>query len=189
MYLYLFLIFLVIPNHADASGISYVIGPDGTVHFSYHSSNPDQRKSPLPLKRPPRGYRMREINASVGEAGRETGIAPAFLRAVIRAESDFNPYAVSAAGAQGLMQIMPATAHLLSLSDPFDPRENILAGARYLRVLLNLFNNDPTLALAAYNAGPKRVIQAMGVPPIHETRNYIKRVWRFYRDDAGQFPK
>lgn len=109
------------------------------------------------------------------------GLDPSFVKAVMIAESNGNPNAVSNKGARGLMQIMPGTGHLLDLQNPFDPSENIQAGAKYLRQLHDLFKGNLELVLAAYNAGPNRVIQNnMAVPEIDETLNYIKRVKYFY---------
>jgi soluble lytic murein transglycosylase-like protein len=104
------------------------------------------------------------------------GVDKALIKAVIHAESNYNPKAVSRAGARGLMQLMPKTAQALKVCDSFDPKENIRGGVRYLKFLLDTFNGDVTLALAAYNAGMSRVAQYGGVPPIEETRTYIARV-------------
>jgi soluble lytic murein transglycosylase-like protein len=98
------------------------------------------------------------------------------IRAVIRAESSFDPLRVSPAGAQGLMQIMPALAKDLGVTDPFDPRQNIMAGARYLRRLLDVHSGNVALALASYNAGPASVARYKGMPPFRETRNYVKKI-------------
>ena len=108
------------------------------------------------------------------------GLDYRLVKAVMLAESNGNPTAVSQKGAQGLMQIMPDTAHDLDLRNPFDPEENIQAGARYLKLLHQLFKGNLELVLAAYNAGPQRVIQTMSVPPISETISYIKRVKLYY---------
>jgi soluble lytic murein transglycosylase-like protein len=109
------------------------------------------------------------------------GIDPSLVKAVVRAESNFNPYAVSQKGAQGLMQLMPDTAKLMRVGNAFDPDENIRGGTRYLRYLGDTFQGDLELVLAAYNAGPNKVIgNGMNVPPIEETRNFIKRVKYFY---------
>lgn len=101
---------------------------------------------------------------------------PAFVRAVVRAESAFDPMAVSTAGAQGLMQLMPDLSEELGVTDPFDPRENIFAGARYLAWLLDTHNGDEVLALASYNAGPGAVAQYSGVPPFAETQQYVRTI-------------
>ena len=98
------------------------------------------------------------------------------LRAVVRLESGFDAAAVSTAGAQGLMQLMPALAEELGVEDPFDPRENIFAGARYLKALLLEHDGNETLALASYNAGPGAVAQHQGVPPYPETQQYVRTI-------------
>jgi len=116
------------------------------------------------------------------EVSRRHALDHRLIKALIRAESRFDPLAVSPRGAMGLMQLMPETARDMGVADPFDPRENIEGGARYLKRLLNRFNNDLTLALAAYNAGPQTVTRYGGVPPYEETRAYLKKVMRFYSD-------
>jgi soluble lytic murein transglycosylase len=109
------------------------------------------------------------------------GIDPHLVKAVMIAESNGNPQALSNKGAQGLMQIMPNTAALLDLRDPFDPGENIRAGAKYLRSLYDFFRGDLELVLAAYNAGPQRVVDNnWAIPRISETVNYVKRVKLYY---------
>jgi hypothetical protein len=114
-----------------------------------------------------------EIQPIILASARETGVRPDLLREVIRQESNFRPCAVSPAGAQGLMQLMPATARELAVWDPFDPRQNIEGGARFLRQLLDRYGGDLRLALSAYNAGPAAVDKAAGAPGIPETRNYV----------------
>ncbi len=109
------------------------------------------------------------------------GVSPALVKAVIHAESDFNPWAVSPKGAVGLMQILPDTADMVGVDDLFDPNSNIKAGVKYLKALLRMFNGDETLAAAAYNTGPGKVKKYKGVPPYKETRTYIERVLKYYR--------
>jgi hypothetical protein len=112
----------------------------------------------------------------IGEAARAQGIAPELVASVIAVESNFNPRAVSARSARGLMQLMPETAARFGVSNVFDPRQNINAGARYLKELLERYNGNLALALAAYNAGPEKVEQFRAVPPYRETRDYVRRV-------------
>jgi hypothetical protein len=112
----------------------------------------------------------------IASAGLQTGIDPDFINSVIRAESGYNARAVSPKGAQGLMQLMPATAARLGVHDSFDPADNLDGGSRYLRELLLRYNGDAIKALAAYNAGPESVEKYKGVPPYRETRSYVARV-------------
>ncbi len=108
------------------------------------------------------------------------GIDSALVKAVIRAESGFNSYAVSRKGAKGLMQLMPQTAAQWNVMDVFNPRENIEGGVRHLKHLLETFGNNLALSLAAYNAGKEAVIQNRSIPPYDETRNFVREVLRYY---------
>jgi soluble lytic murein transglycosylase-like protein len=117
-----------------------------------------------------------QISPVIDEAAKREGIQPELLRRVISQESGFRPCAVSAKGAQGLMQLMPATSAQLGVADAFDPRQNVTAGARYLKQLLTRYAGDVPKALAAYNAGPARVDQAGGVPSIRETLAYVSSI-------------
>jgi len=120
------------------------------------------------------------IESSILQAARKYNLPPGLIKAVIRAESNFQVEAVSPAGAQGLMQLMPATAKALGVGNPFDIAENIDGGARYLRQMLDSFDGDVRVALAAYNAGPGTVEKYGGqIPPYQETQHYIDRVLRF----------
>jgi soluble lytic murein transglycosylase-like protein len=120
------------------------------------------------------------LNAIINNASSRSQIDADFIASVIHAESANNPRAVSPKGAQGLMQLMPETAKGLGVRDSFDPVENVDAGVRFLRELLLRYNGDAAKALAAYNAGPRRVQQCGGVPPYRETQAYIARVIRDY---------
>lgn len=119
-----------------------------------------------------------EIADAIASASAQYELDPNLIRAVIRAESSYNPNAVSSAGAMGLMQLMPVTANGLGVTDPFDIHQNVHGGARYLRQMLDRFDNDLELALAAYNAGAGNVERFGGIPPFRETQNYIPRVQR-----------
>lgn len=112
----------------------------------------------------------------IQEAAKRFSVNVDLVRAVVRAESAFDPTAVSTAGAQGLMQLMPALSHELGVTDPFDPRQNVIAGTRYLSQLLAAHHGDIPLALASYNAGPGMVERYNGVPPFRETQQYIKTI-------------
>jgi soluble lytic murein transglycosylase-like protein len=120
------------------------------------------------------------LAAYIADAAKTHGVDPRLVAAVAARESAWNPGAVSRTGACGLMQIMPATARFLGVANVFEPRDNIFAGARYLRTLLDAFNGDLDLTLAAYNAGPGAVQRYGGVPPYRETRDYVKRVRATY---------
>lgn len=117
-----------------------------------------------------------EFEHLITAAAAKYGVSAALVRAVIQAESGYNPQAVSRAGAGGLMQLMPGTAKSLKVADRFDPGQNVDGGVRYLRFLLDTFKGDVSLALAAYNAGLSKVAKYGGIPPYEETRTYVNRV-------------
>ena len=125
--------------------------------------------------------RYTRYDAHIREAASLYQIPEELVRAVIKVESDYNPGVVSHAGAQGLMQLMPETGARMGIRDAFDPRMNILAGVRYLRVLANTFNGDLALTIAAYNAGENAVIRHGGIPPYEETQIYVGKVLSYYR--------
>jgi len=117
-----------------------------------------------------------EVNKLIQVAAGKHGLNPDLLRSVMKQESAFKPCALSTAGAMGLMQIMPETADMLHLEDPYDPPSNVDGGAKFLKMMLDRFGGDVTLALAAYNAGPGAVDRAGGVPPIAETLQYLSNI-------------
>jgi soluble lytic murein transglycosylase-like protein len=112
----------------------------------------------------------------IAEAAEAFGIDEELIHAVIRTESAFNPLAESPVGAQGLMQLMPALQKDMGVTNPFDPRQNIMAGAKYLKRLLESHSGNVSLALASYNAGPGNVAKYKGIPPFQETQNYVKKI-------------
>jgi hypothetical protein len=126
-----------------------------------------------------------QFDHHVEAAARLHQVGPDLVKAVIAVESEFDQWAVSSKGAQGLMQLMPATARRFGVSDPFDARQNIFAGTQYLRILLDQFRGDVALALAAYNAGENTVVRYRGVPPFRETRDYVDKVQALLGGDFG----
>lgn len=128
--------------------------------------------------------RYRRYDAYFQEAARLYRLPVAFLRAVTRVESDFYPNVVSRTGAMGLMQLMPRTAASMGVRNPFDPRQNILGGARFLRILANRFGGDLVLTVAAYNAGEGSVRRYRGVPPYASTQRYVRKVVHFFYQQA-----
>ncbi len=126
-----------------------------------------------------RGFRRSyngQFDSHIQAAAAMHGVAVDLIKAVIQVESEFDPFAVSSKGAQGLMQLMPFTARRFGVFDPFDARQNILGGTRYLRLLLDMFRGDVALAVAAYNAGENAVARFKGVPPFKETRGYVQKI-------------
>lgn len=128
-----------------------------------------------------RAYKLRpsyngEFNHHISAAATAHGVSVDLVRAVIQVESDFDHLAVSSKGAQGLMQLMPFTARRFGVSDPFDPRQNIFGGVRYLRFLLDLFQGNVALSVAGYNSGENAVLRYGGIPPYKETRAYVEKV-------------
>jgi hypothetical protein len=136
--------------------------------------------APAPAAAPPALPPAPDINQVVNSASAAYHLDPDLVNSVIHAESGFNSHAVSRKGAQGLMQLMPETASQLGVANPFDPQSNVVGGSRYLRELLERYNFDLIKALAAYNAGTKRVEQYRGVPPYRETHDYVARIVHEY---------
>ncbi len=169
---------------AARADIYRYVDEDGTIHFSNRS-----KKGSLVARTPSSNRRARVSSSGrnrhrydgyIREAASLYQIPEELVRAVIQVESNFDPQALSHANARGLMQLIPETAERMLVSDTFDPRQNILGGTRYLRVLANLFNGNLQLTLAAYNAGENAVIRHRGIPPYEETQNYVVKVLEYY---------
>ncbi len=138
------------------------------------------------MPRPGGAQRASRYDAHIREAAALYRIPEALVRAVIKAESNFDPRAVSPANAHGLMQLLPSTAERMMVTDIFDPRQNILGGTRYLRILANTFNGNLQLTVAAYNAGEGAVARYGGIPPYEETQNYVVKVMEYYHQNLGR---
>jgi soluble lytic murein transglycosylase-like protein len=187
-----------LPITAAADSIYSYVDSEGVVHFT---SKPGAN-SKLYIKTDPKAYyapgnvrpgvtpfppqdrdpgRYTRYDEHIRQAAILYQIPEQLIRAVIKVESDYDPRAVSYAGARGLMQLMPETADRLGVKDINDPRENIFGGVRYLRLLANTFNGDLDFTVAGYNAGENAVIQHGGIPPYAQTRDYVVKVNKFYR--------
>jgi soluble lytic murein transglycosylase-like protein len=162
---------------------------DGTRHFTNAPTDPRYRKMAassgtaagwLRLPHAPSRPGVRPYVKEIEDASLRYGVPVRLVSAVIRAESGFNPRAVSRKGAQGLMQLMPTTASMLGVRNSFDPGQNIDGGVRHLRGLIDRFPHSLSLAIAAYNAGERAVVQYGGIPPYPETQDYVTKVMRFY---------
>ena len=177
---------LLSPSIAWATMYTFVDG-NGVIHFSNVPNDPryvrmEEVKGRSPVRvRSGKYIDLRDYEHYIESVGSQYKVDPHLIKAVIKAESNFDCQALSGKGAQGLMQLMPGTARDMRVADPFDPRDNINGGTRYLRKMLNIFDEDLHLALAAYNAGPEVVKNIGGVPDIPETVEYVNRVLRHYR--------
>ena len=127
-----------------------------------------------------RAFTQEDVDAAIEQAAARHNVDPNLVRSVVKVESNFNPNAVSRKGAMGLMQLMPSTARSLNVSNPFDPQQNVDAGVRHLRRLLDSYGGNVSLSLAAYNAGSGAVARSAGVPHFRETQNYVRRITNLY---------
>ncbi len=176
---------LLLSPSAEAE-IYYYVDKHGVRHFSNTPTNSKfklymREKSQRQHYRHYRAINNTAFDPIIKKASRKYGLDSALIKAVISAESSFNPHAVSPKGAKGLMQIMPQNYPSLSISNPFNPAQNIMGGTKYLRKMIENFNGKVSLALAAYNAGPHAVEKYRGVPPYKETQNYVVKVMSLYR--------
>jgi len=179
------LIFIVTLTAVLASGItSYAdiykyVDENGVVHFTNIPAGKGYKKI-ISSRQRHKSTIPSHYNKIIHSKSRKYNVEPSLVKAVIKIESDGNSAAVSRKGAMGLMQLMPSTAKEMNVKNPFNPEENIEGGTRYLRYLLDKFNGDLTLALAAYNAGPKTIEKFGGMPPIQETRQYVRQILSIY---------
>ncbi len=159
------------------------IDENGVMHFT-NAPTSSSRDFKLFLRErsqsSPSWYYSKKYDDLITAASERFGVSFPLLKAIIKAESDFDPQAVSKKGAMGLMQIMPQNFKLLGLKDPFNPTQNINAGARYFRQLYDRFDGKLALSLAAYNAGPTAVDRYKTIPPYEETEEYVRRVLKYY---------
>jgi soluble lytic murein transglycosylase-like protein len=170
---------LVSPLYAD---IYVYVDNNGVYHFTNVPTA--SRNYRVYLKERPKKNLASNItdlyDNVISEASKRHGVSFSLLKALIKTESDFDPRAVSSAGARGLMQLMPANIKTLKIKNPFDPRENIMGGARYLKLLISRFGGKLPLAIAAYNAGPGVVEQYQRIPPFKETQDFVHEVMKYY---------
>ena len=164
--------FADIYRYKDERGVWHFSNIKSDARFRVFMRTPNYNK-------PAKQY-IRDYDSAITKASKQFRVESSLIKAVIRAESDFDHTAVSHKGAQGLMQLMPDTASEMEVGDPFNPEENILGGTRYLSLMLERFRNNLKMALAAYNAGPERVEEYRGIPPYPETQNFVERVLKYY---------
>jgi len=157
-----------------AAEINQYLGHEGNAAASSPAASPG----------PGKPFTEQEINAAIDQAAARHNVDPSLVRAVIKVESNFNPNAVSRKGAMGLMQLMPQTAHQLKVTNPFDPGQNVDAGVRHLKHLMESYGGDVKLTLAAYNAGQGAVARSNGIPHFAETRKYVNRITALYYGDG-----
>lgn len=180
--LWVLVILLLLAGVPVSADIYMYRDADGVMHFTNTPSSPEYRiyiRSPKPRFNTPAN--IDKYDRIIKAASRRHGVDFSLLKAIIQAESSFDPQAVSKKGARGLMQIMPQNYPALNIIDPFDPQQNIMGGTRYFRTLYDRYNGQLALTLSAYNAGPTIVDRYQCIPPIPETERYVEKVLRYYR--------
>lgn len=187
LFLFFYLLLLSTPSSA---GIYRYVDERGVIHFTNCPRDP---KFKLYLRESKEdGEEIQSLSVHyikgskhydslISEFSQKYQVDFALIKAMIRAESGFNPFAISRKGARGLMQLMPETALRMNVSNVFNPKENIEGGVRYFKYLLSLFNNDLRLSLAAYNAGENLVSELRSIPPYRETVDYVRKVLNYYQ--------
>lgn len=181
IYFVTFIILFLSVCGAKAEMYKYV-DEDGVVHFSNVPTDVKYKK--IKEKKSAKSYytkRMKDCEPTINEVCNKYSVDPALVKAIIKAESDFNPVAVSKKGASGLMQLTPDTASSLNVNNIFNVDENIEGGVKYIKYLLDLFNDNLVFAVAAYNAGENAVKKYKDIPPYNETRNYVQKVLTYYK--------
>jgi soluble lytic murein transglycosylase-like protein len=178
-------VFTALPDPvADASAQSRTSAQAGMPAASRSRGIVDD---PMAKRRRPKLWTIRSrFDSLIESVATSHGVDPALVKAMVQAESAFDPNAVSRSGARGLMQVLPATASRFAISNLLDPQQNLRAGVKYLKHLIELFDGNVVMAVAAYNAGPNRVRRYQGVPPYSETRNYLTKVMELRSAYADQ---
>ncbi|MCP4133591.1 MAG: lytic transglycosylase domain-containing protein [bacterium] len=176
----LFFLLVLLPKTEAYSKVYKRLHPDGTLEF--------YNKPARARKRTKRVFTSK-YNGLIETISKEENVDPYLVKCIVKVESNFNPNAVSVAGAMGLMQLMQATAGMYDVHNPFDPEENLRAGIKHFGSLLRTLKNDVALALAAYHAGLGRVKKRMAVPPIKSTMAYVKKIMYLYKGHTNVAPQ
>ncbi|MGQ9695224.1 MAG: transglycosylase SLT domain-containing protein [Thermodesulfobacteriota bacterium] len=200
----LFIITMVFLNSPGSQADIYIyVDKEGVVHFTNTPTHgkfklilkeeiipPEKKEEPMKedLPRFASVLTQEKFDSLIWRAAEKYGVNYALIKAIIKAESNFNPLAISKMGAKGLMQLMPGTAYTFQVKDSFHPEKNIEGGVRYLRYLIDLFPHNLYAVLAAYNAGENAVLRYRGVPPYQETRRFIQKVLQYFQQ-YNQEPK
>lgn len=180
----------LIPVVTAQSDIYKYQDKNGVIHFT-NTPPPARKKFQIYIKEPrpkkARGFSTTRYDKIITKAAERHDLMFSLIKSVITVESSFNPQAVSKKGAKGLMQIMPENFRTLAITDPFNPRQNIMGGTLYLKRMIKRYNGQLTWALAAYNAGPEAVDRHGGIPPFQETQEYVRRVLNLHQTNTDKY--